>query len=56
MKSFLLLLLAASFLLGGVSIADTSHVYVVPAKHKAQKHKAHKAGKHKTPKRSHKTV
>ena len=55
MKRLLLMLLASS-LLGGISVADVPHATLVPAKHKVQKHKAHKAGKHKIPKRSHKSV
>ncbi|HZQ95472.1 MAG TPA: hypothetical protein VFA67_10720 [Candidatus Sulfotelmatobacter sp.] len=56
MKKFILMVLAASALLGGFSAADTSHSTVTSVKQKAQKHKAHKAAKHKAAKRSHHSV
>jgi hypothetical protein len=56
MKKFALMLLAASFLLGGTLVADTSHATLTPVKHKVHKHKAPKVVKHKTPKRAHNPI
>jgi Ni/Co efflux regulator RcnB len=56
MKKFVLMLLAASFLLGGTLLADNSHATLITVKHKVHKHKAHKVVKHKAPKRAHNPI